>query len=63
MARLRLTLMSMALTKGCQHGAWFFRGATPYEVLLGQRPVLASVRDGQVLVRREASHPETGLML
>ncbi|WP_372971709.1 cytosine deaminase [Marinobacter sp.] len=39
------------------------QGQTPYEVLLGQRPVLASVRDGRVLVRRNASHPETGLML
>jgi cytosine deaminase len=39
------------------------QGATPYEVLLGQMPVLASVRDGQILVRRKASQPEKDLML
>ncbi|HCW89208.1 MAG TPA: cytosine deaminase [Marinobacter sp.] len=38
------------------------QGATPYEVLLGQMPVLASVRDGQILVRRKASQPEKDLV-
>ena len=29
-------------------------GATPYEVLLNQSPVLASIRDGRCLVQRDA---------
>jgi len=29
-------------------------GATPYEVLLNQSPVLASIRDGRCLLQREA---------
>lgn len=39
------------------------QGQTPYEVLLGQRPVLASVRDGSVLVQRKAEEPRSGLVL
>lgn len=34
------------------------QGQSPYEVLLGQQPVLASVRDGRVLVRRQVAQPE-----
>ena len=39
------------------------QGQTPYEILLGQRPVLASVRDGKVLVQRAAAQPEADLIL
>jgi cytosine deaminase len=39
------------------------QGQTPYEVLLGQHPVLASVRDGRVLLHREAINQEAGLVL
>lgn len=39
------------------------QGQTPYEILLGQRPVLTSVRDGKVLVQRAAAQPEADLIL
>lgn len=58
-----LDLDEYGLVEGMPARCVVLQGTTPYEVLLGQRPVLASVRDGQLLVRREASHPETGLLL
>lgn len=39
------------------------QGQTPYEVLLGQSPVLASVRDGKLLVERAADNRQADLML
>lgn len=39
------------------------QGRTPYEVLLGQQPVIASVRDGELLVHREPSKVQGSLLL
>lgn len=58
-----LDLKEYGIAEGLPARCIVQQGQTPYEVLLGQRPVLASVRDGQALVQRAASHPETGLML
>ena len=58
-----LDLKEYGIAEGLPARCIVQQGQTPYEVLLGQRPVLASVRDGQPLVQRAASHPETGLML
>lgn len=48
-----LNLKEYGIAKGLPARCIVLQGQTPYEVLLGQRPVLASVRDGKVLVRRE----------
>lgn len=39
------------------------QGQTPYEVLMGQQPVMASVRDGKLLIRRSIVEYETTLPL
>lgn len=39
------------------------QGQTPYEVLMGQQPVMASVRDGKLLIRRSIVEYETTLAL
>ncbi|MBW0147175.1 cytosine deaminase [Marinobacter arenosus] len=58
-----LDLKEYGIAKGMPARCIVQQGQTPYEVLLGQRPVLASVRDGKVLVRREATDYEAGLLL
>lgn len=58
-----LNLKEYGIAEGLPARCIVLQGQTPYEVLLGQRPVLASVRDGRVLVRREAVDHNAGLML
>jgi len=58
-----LDLKEYGLAEGLPARCVVQQGKTPYEVLLGQRPVLASVRDGRVLVEREAAEPLGDLQL
>ena len=58
-----LNLEEYGIAPGMPARCVVLQGQSPYEVLLGQRPVLASVRDGQVLVKREAAQPEQDLIL
>lgn len=58
-----LDLKEYGIAEGLPARCIVLQGQTPYEVLLGQRPVLASVRDGRVLVQREAVDHNAGLML
>lgn len=58
-----LNLEEYGIAPGMPARCVVLQGQSPYEVLLGQRPVLASVRDGQVLVKREAAKPEQDLIL
>lgn len=58
-----LDLKDYGIAKGLPARCLVQHGQTPYEVLLGQRPVLASVRDGRILVRRQITEPETALTL
>lgn len=58
-----LNLEEYGIAPGMPARCVVLHGQSPYEVLLGQRPVLASVRDGQVLVKREAAQPEQDLIL
>lgn len=47
-------LTAYGVAEGMPARCVIVNGETPYEVLLNQSPVLASVRDGRVLVRRTA---------
>jgi cytosine deaminase len=58
-----LNLQEYGIAPGLPARCAVLQGQTPYEVLLGQRPVLASVRDGQVLVQRTAVEPTADLRL
>lgn len=58
-----LNLEEYGIAPGLPARCAVLQGQTPYEVLLGQRPVLASVRDGQVLVQRTAVEPRADLRL
>ncbi|MDF0748635.1 cytosine deaminase [Marinobacter sp. 71-i] len=58
-----LDLKGYGIAEGLPARCLVLQGQTPYEVLLGQRPVLASVRDGKMLVRRDRVDAESGLML
>lgn len=58
-----LDLEEYGIAEGLPARCIVLQGQTPYEVLLGQRPVLASVRDGKVLVQRDALDHEAGLQL
>jgi cytosine deaminase len=58
-----MNLKEYGITKGLPARCVVLQGQTPYEVLLGQHPVLASVRDGTVLLHREAINHQTGLVL
>lgn len=58
-----LDLKEYGIAEGLPARCLVLQGQTPYEVLLGQRPVLASVRDGKMLVRRDRVDAESGLML
>ncbi len=58
-----LNLEEYGIAPGLPARCAVLQGQTPYEVLLGQRPVLASVRDGQVLVQRTAVEPTADLRL
>lgn len=49
-----LNLTEYGIAVGNPARCMVLNGNTPYEVLLNQSPVLASVRDGRCLVRREA---------
>ncbi|MEL0166592.1 MAG: cytosine deaminase [Pseudomonadaceae bacterium] len=49
-----LNLSDYGIAVGNPARCMVLNGNTPYEVLLNQSPVLASVRDGRCLVRREA---------
>ncbi|RFA30788.1 cytosine deaminase [Alkalilimnicola ehrlichii] len=53
-----LGLTDYGLQEGALARCVVLQGATPYDVLLGQKPVLASVRDGKVMVRREPDNAE-----
>lgn len=48
-----LNLAEYGIVEGWPARCVVLQGETPYDVLRGQKPVLASVRDGRVLVRRE----------
>jgi cytosine deaminase len=58
-----MNLKEYGIATGLPARCVVLQGQTPYEVLLGQHPVLASVRDGRVLLHREAINHETGLVL
>jgi cytosine deaminase len=58
-----MNLKEYGIATGLPTRCVVLQGQTPYEVLLGQHPVLASVRDGRVLLHREAINHETGLVL
>ncbi|MEA1081058.1 cytosine deaminase [Marinobacter qingdaonensis] len=58
-----LNLEEYGIAPGLPARCAVLQGQTPYGVLLGQRPVLASVRDGQVLVQRTAVEPTADLRL
>lgn len=47
-----MNLHNYGIAEGLPARCMVLQGRTPYEVLLGQHPVLASVRDGKVLVQR-----------
>ncbi|WP_425056390.1 cytosine deaminase [Pseudomonas abyssi] len=49
-----LNLKGYEIAVGNPARCMVLNGATPYEVLLNQSPVLASIRDGRCLVQREA---------
>ncbi|GGY73362.1 cytosine deaminase [Marinobacter zhanjiangensis] len=53
-----LDLKEFGISGGMPARCVVLQGRSPYEVLLGQQPVLASVRDGRVLVRRESQGPD-----
>lgn len=55
-----LNLADYGIAEGQPARCMILQGRTPYEVLVGQHPVLASVRDGRVLVQRE---PVQGLKI
>jgi cytosine deaminase len=58
-----LDLKEYGIAKGLPARCLVQQGQTPYEVLLGQKPVLVSVRDGKLLVQRNAINYEAGLMI
>jgi len=58
-----MNLKEYGIATGLPARCVVLQGQTPYEVLLGQHPVLASVRDGRVLLHREAINQEAGLVL
>ena len=58
-----MNLKEYGIAEGLPARCVVLQGQTPYEVLLGQHPVLASVRDGRVLLHREAINHEAGLVL
>ena len=58
-----MNLKEYGIAKGLPARCVVLQGQTPYEVLLGQHPVLASVRDGTVLLHREAINHQAGLVL
>lgn len=47
-----LNLTEYGIAEGQPARCVVLQGESPYQVLLGQKPVLASVRDGRVLVNR-----------
>ncbi|MBW4934127.1 cytosine deaminase [Marinobacter sp. F4206] len=58
-----LDLKEYGIARGMPARCIVQQGQTPYEVLLGQRPVLASVRDGKLLVKRSAVDFDAALSL
>ncbi len=48
-----LDLKEYGIAEGMPARCVVLQGQSPYEVLLGQQPVLASVRDGRVLISRQ----------
>jgi len=54
-AAAALNLKSYGIAPGLPARCMVLNGATPYEVLLNQSPVLASIRDGRCLLQREAA--------
>lgn len=58
-----LDLKEYGIAEGLPARCLVQQGQTPYEVLLAQKPVLVSVRDGKLLVQRDAVNHEAGLML
>ena len=56
-----LHLQHYGIAEGLPARCVVLQGQTPYEVLLNQRPVVASVRDGQILVQRAAEDPMAAL--
>ena len=58
-----LDLKEYGIAKGLPARCLVQQGQTPYEVLLGQKPVLVSVRDGKLVVQRDAINYEAGLMI
>ena len=57
-----LDLKEYGIAEGLPARCLVQQGQTPYEVLLGQRPVLASVRDGQLLVSRDSVDYQSDLI-
>ena len=47
-----MDIADYGIAEGLPARCMVLQGQTPYEVLLGQQPVMASVRDGKVVVRR-----------
>ncbi|WP_323751412.1 cytosine deaminase [Marinobacter sp.] len=58
-----LNLKNYGIAPGQPARCAVLQGQNAYEVLLGQHPVLASVRDGNVLVQRAAVNPEADLLI
>ena len=58
-----LDLQDYGIEEGLPARCIVQQGQTPYEVLMGQQPVLASVRDGKLLIKRDMMKYETDLSL
>lgn len=58
-----LDLKEYGIAKGLPARCIIQQGQTPYEVLMGQQPVLASVRDGKLLIKRDIIKYDTDLSL
>ena len=58
-----LDLAEYGIAKGLPARCIVQQGQTPYEVLMGQQPVLASVRDGKLLIKRDAVKYDSALNL
>jgi cytosine/creatinine deaminase len=58
-----LDLKEYGIAKGLPARCIVQQGQTPYEVLMGQQPVLASIRDGKLLIKRDIIKYDTDLCL
>jgi cytosine deaminase len=58
-----LDLKEYGIAKGLPARCIVQQGQTPYEVLMGQQPVLATIRDGKLLIKRDIIKYDTDLCL